>query len=299
MDSLAPHQVAQLCKVQLGPGDVRVGAVSEGHVRFLDLEDYVGLHTLSDVLHADDPASLARELIDDGARRYPLGDLTLLAPLDAQEVWAAGVTYKRSREARERESGSAGGASFYDRVYTAERPELFLKATPHRVAGPGGRVRVRRDSRWSVPEPELALVLSPRLKLVGYTVGNDMSARDIEGENPLYLPQAKVYDRSCALGPVVTLAGAMPTPNHVTIRLHIERRGQTVFEGSTSLSQMARPLEDLIAWLGRDNSFPHGVILLTGTGIVPPDDFALAADDLVSIDITGIGRLTNIVERAE
>jgi 2-dehydro-3-deoxy-D-arabinonate dehydratase len=286
----------QLCKVQLGPGDVRMGAVSEGHVRFLDLEDYVGLHSLSDVLHADDPAALARELIEDGARSYPLGDVTLLPPLDAQEVWAAGVTYKRSREAREREAGAAGGASFYDRVYGAERPELFLKATPHRVVGPGGRVRVRRDSRWSVPEPELALVLTPRLKLVGYTAGNDMSARDIEGENPLYLPQAKVYDHCCALGPVVTLAGAMPPPGHVTIRLHIERRGQPVFEGSTSLSQLARPLEDLIAWLGRENSFPHGVILLTGTGIVPPDDFALAADDLVTIDITGIGRLTNIVE---
>jgi 2-dehydro-3-deoxy-D-arabinonate dehydratase len=289
----------QLCKVQVGPGDVRVGAVSEGHVRFLDLEDYVGLHSLSDVLHADDPAALARELIDDSAHRYPLGDLTLLPPLDAQEVWAAGVTYKRSQEARERESASAGGATFYDRVYTAERPELFFKASPHRVVGPGDRVRVRRDSRWSVPEPELALVLSPRLRLVGYTIGNDMSARDIEGENPLYLPQAKVYDHSCALGPVITLAGDLPAPEQVTIRLRIERRGQAVFEGGTSLAQMARPLEDLIAWLGRDNSFPHGAILLTGTGIVPPDDFTLAADDLVSIDIAGIGRLTNIVERAE
>jgi 2-dehydro-3-deoxy-D-arabinonate dehydratase len=289
----------QLCKVQLGPGDVRVGSVSEGHVRFLDLEDYVGLHGLSDVLHAADPAALARELIDDGARSYPLGDLTLLPPLDAQEVWAAGVTYKRSQEARERESATAGGATFYDRVYSAARPELFFKATPHRVVGPGGRVRVRRDSRWSVPEPELALVLSPRLHLVGYTVGNDMSARDIEGENPLYLPQAKVYDHSCALGPVITLAAAMPAPEQVTIRLRIERRGQIVFEGSTNLAQMARPLEDLIAWLGRDNSFPHGVILLTGTGVVPSDDFALAADDHVSIDITGIGRLTNVVEQGQ
>jgi 2-dehydro-3-deoxy-D-arabinonate dehydratase len=299
MEKSAPRPSVQFCKAQLGPGDVRVGAVSEGHVRFLDLEDCVGIHTLSDVLHADDPAALARELIDDEARSYPLHELTLLPPLDAQEVWAAGVTYKRSREAREREAGAAGGASFYDRVYNAERPELFLKATPHRVVGPGGRVRVRRDSRWSVPEPELALVLSPRLKLVGYTAGNDMSARDIEGENPLYLPQAKVYDHCCALGPVVTLAGALPDRDHVVIRLHVERGGRVAFEGSTSLAQMARPLEDLIAWLGRDNSFPHGVILLTGTGIVPPDDFALAPDDLVSIDITGIGRLTNVVVSGE
>jgi 2-dehydro-3-deoxy-D-arabinonate dehydratase len=288
----------QLCKVQFGSGDIRIGLVTEGHVRFLDLDGCVGIHTLADVLHADDPAALARELVDEGTRSYPLGDLTLLAPLDGQEVWAAGVTYKRSREARERESAGAGGASFYDRVYTADRPELFLKATPHRVVGPGGRVRIRRDSRWSVPEPELALVLSPRLKLVGYTIGNDMSARDIEGENPLYLPQAKVYDHCCALGPVITLAEAMPPRDHITIRLHVERGGQTVFEGATTVGQMARSLEDLIAWLGRDNSFPHGVILLTGTGIVPPDEFSLAADDLVSIEISGIGRLTNLVERA-
>jgi 2-dehydro-3-deoxy-D-arabinonate dehydratase len=285
----------QLCKVQTGTGDTRVGVVAHDHVRFLDLEDYVGLRTLSDVLHSDNPAGVAHDLIDDSARNVPLEDVTLLAPIDRQEVWAAGVTYKRSRQARERES--AGAASFYDKVYTAARPELFFKATPHRVSGPGDRVRVRADSRWSVPEPELALVLSPRLRLVGYTVGNDMSARDIEGENPLYLPQAKVHDHCCALGPVVTLAEAMPPLDQVAIRLTILRRGQKVFEGSTHVSEMARPLTDLIGWLGRDNSFPHGVILLTGTGIVPPDDFTLVNDDVVEIDITGIGRLTNLVEQ--
>jgi 2-dehydro-3-deoxy-D-arabinonate dehydratase len=285
----------QLCKVQLGTGEVRVGAVAEGHVRFLDLEDYVGMRTLSDVLHSDNPAGVAHDLIDDAARNIPLRELTLLAPVDAQEVWAAGVTYRRSQEARERES--AGAARFYDLVYTASRPELFFKATPHRVVGPGGRVRVRRDSRWSVPEPELALVLSPHLRLVGYTIGNDMSARDIEGENPLYLPQAKVYDHACALGPVITLCDSMPPLARVTIRLVIERGGQRVFEGSTDLSAMARPLPDLIDWLGRDNSFPNGVVLLTGTGIVPPDEFALAAGDGVHIDISGIGRLTNVVEQ--
>jgi 2-dehydro-3-deoxy-D-arabinonate dehydratase len=284
----------QLCKAQMETGEVRVGVVSEGHVRFLDLEDYVGMRTLSDVLHSDNPASVAHDLIDDSARNLPLRDLTLLPPLDAQEVWAAGVTYKRSQEARERES--AGAAHFYDLVYSAARPELFLKAAAHHVVGPGGRIRVRRDSRWTVPEPELALVLSPRLKLVGYTIGNDMSARDIEGENPLYLPQAKIYDHACALGPVITLTESMPAPDRVSIRLAIERRGQRVFEGTTSLTAMARPLEDLIHWLGRENSFPNGAVLLTGTGIVPPDDFSLVSGDAVHIDITGIGRLTNVVE---
>jgi len=285
----------QLCKAQQETGETRIGVVSEGHVRFLDLADYVGMQSLSDVLHSDNPAGVAHDLIDDSGLAVPVTELTLLAPIDRQEVWAAGVTYKRSQEARERES--AGAARFYDLVYSAERPELFLKATPNRVAGPGGRVRIRRDSRWSVPEPELALVLSPRLKVVGYTIGNDMSARDIEGENPLYLPQAKVYDHCCALGPVITLAGAMPPLDRVSIRLTIERDGGKVFEGSTSPAHMARTLEDLVAWLGRENSFPNGVILLTGTGIVPPDDFTLAAGDLVSIDVTGIGRLTNLVER--
>jgi 2-dehydro-3-deoxy-D-arabinonate dehydratase len=285
----------QLCKAQLGNGEVRVGAVVDGHVRFLDLEDYVGLRALSDILHSDNPAAVAHDLIDEEARSVPLKDLTLLAPIDRQEVWAAGVTYKRSREARERES--AGAARFYDLVYDAPRPELFFKATPSRVVDPGGRVRIRRDSRWSVPEPELALVLSPHLRLVGYTIGNDMSARDIEGENPLYLPQAKVYDHCCALGPVITLADSMPPLQRVTIRLTIERRGAVVFDGATTLAEMHRPLDDLIGWLGRDNSFPHGVVLLTGTGIVPPDDFSLAAGDLVTIDVSGIGRLANLVEQ--
>ena len=287
----------QLCKVQTGTGETRVGVLAEDHVRLLNFEGYVGIHTLSDILHSDHPAALAQDLIDDAAPRIPVKDLTLLAPIDRQEVWAAGVTYKRSRQARERESAGAGGASFYDKVYTAQRPELFFKATPHRVSGPGDRVRIRRDSRWSVPEPELALVLSPRLRLVGFTIGNDMSARDIEGENPLYLPQAKIHDHCCALGPVVTLAESLPPREQVAIRLTIQRSGQTVFDGSTRISEMARSLEDLIDWLGRENSFPTGVILLTGTGIIPPDEFSLAPDDQVHIDITGIGRLTNWVEQ--
>jgi 2-dehydro-3-deoxy-D-arabinonate dehydratase len=286
----------QLCKVQSKAGETRVGVLAGDRVRFLDLNRHAGVRGLSDILHAEHPAPLARELLE-GPEGVPLSEVTLLAPLDQQEVWAAGVTYKRSRQARERESAGAGGASFYDKVYTAERPELFFKATPHRVSGPGAPVRVRRDSRWSVPEPELALVLSPRLRLVGFTVGNDMSARDIEGENPLYLPQAKVHDRCCALGPVITLAEAMPPLDQVSIRLTIDRGGQTAFEGSTRVSEMARTLADLIGWLGRENSFPEGVILLTGTGIVPPDEFTLASGDQVHIDITGIGRLSNRVEQ--
>jgi 2-dehydro-3-deoxy-D-arabinonate dehydratase len=282
----------QLCKAQLQSGEIRVGVVSDGHVRFLNHDG-----TLSDVLHSDHPATVAKDLIDSGGRNTPLRDVTLLPPIDRQEVWAAGVTYKRSQEARERES--AGAARFYDLVYSAERPELFLKATPQRVVGPGSRVRVRRDTKWSVPEPELALVLNPHLNIVGYTIGNDMSARDIEGENPLYLPQAKVYDQCCALGPVITLAEAMPALDKVQIKLVIERRGEKAFEGSTSVAQMKRKPADLVPWLGRDSSFPDGAFLLTGTGIVPPDDFTLQRDDVVHIDITGIGRLTNRVEQAQ
>jgi 2-dehydro-3-deoxy-D-arabinonate dehydratase len=284
----------QLCKAQLETGETRVGVVADGQVRFLDLQTG-GFGSLSDVLHADRPASIANSLVDENAPRVALANVTLLPPVDRQEIWAAGVTYKRSQEARERES--VGAARFYDLVYAAQRPELFFKATAERAVGSGGRVRIRRDSKWSVPEPELALMIGPRLNIVGYTIGNDMSARDIEGENPLYLPQAKVYEGSCALGPVITLADALPPRDKVTIHLTIERRGSRVFEGSTSVAQMARSFEDLVTWLGKDNRFPHGAVLLTGTGIVPPDDFSLAADDRVLIDITGIGRLVNTVSQ--
>jgi 2-dehydro-3-deoxy-D-arabinonate dehydratase len=223
----------------------------------------------------------------------PIDSVRLLAPIDAQEVWGAGVTYERSKVARKQES--EGAATFYDRVYTAERPELFFKATPSRVVGPGQPVRLRRDTKWCVPEPELALILSPALKLVGYTIGNDMSARDIEGENPLYLPQAKVYDSCCALGPCITLEMSMPARESIGIRLEIDRAGELVFQGETSISRMARRFESLIDWLSRDNLFPDGVILLTGTGIIPPDDFSLRLGDTVRIAIDGIGTLTNPV----
>lgn len=274
----------QLCKVQRTGGEVVAGVIDGNRVRLLRA-------SVSAILHADRPADAARAQLGDEA--VPLTEVRLQAPLDAQEVWAAGVTYKRSEEARKRES--VGAARFYDLVYTADRPELFFKAPAYRVRGPGQSVHVRRDSRWSVPEPELALVISPALQLVGFTAGNDMSARDIEGENPLYLPQAKCYDHACALGPVITLAADLPPPDQTHIRLVIERAGAVVFEGATTVAAIARSFTDLIAWLGKETSFPAGVVLLTGTGVVPPDDFTLAAGDVVHIDITGIGRLTNPV----
>jgi 2-dehydro-3-deoxy-D-arabinonate dehydratase len=222
-----------------------------------------------------------------------IGDL--VAPIEHQEVWAAGVTYYRSRSARMDESKSSGGGDFYDRVYNAGRPELFFKATPHRVAGPGQSVRIRKDSRWNVPEPELTLVVSPGGRIIGYTIGNDMSSRDIEGENPLYLPQAKVYDRSCALGPCV-LVTEEPLPTTTEILLEIARAGRSVFTGRTSLQAMKRTPASLVEYLYRDNSFPAGCFLLTGTGIVPPDSFTLEPGDEIRITIGPIGTLVNIVE---
>jgi 2-dehydro-3-deoxy-D-arabinonate dehydratase len=269
----------------------RVGLLRDDHLVALDS----GAGCLSRLLHADDPEAEVRQQVDRAGPGVDVDSVRILAPLDTQEVWGAGVTYERSKVARQEESER--GASFYDQVYTASRPELFFKATPSRVVGPGEPIRVRQDSRWSVPEPELAMVLSPSLKLVGFTIGNDVSARDIEGENPLYLPQAKVYHSSCALGPCITLASAMPPRPSIGIRLEIERDGQEIYRGETSVARMARSLEDLVDWLGRENHFPDGVILLTGTGIVPPDDFNLEAGDRVAITIDGIGTLTNPVVR--
>jgi 2-dehydro-3-deoxy-D-arabinonate dehydratase len=266
-----------------------VGLLQDNRVILLD----VGHHSLSDVLHAPDPAAEVRRHLAVHRAPLDLDTVKVMAPLDQHEVWGAGVTYERSKVARQEESER--GATFYDQVYTARRPELFFKATPSRVAGPGEPIRVRRDSSWTVPEPELALVLSPALELVGFTIGNDVSARDIEGENPLYLPQAKVYDACCALGPSIALASAMPQRAEIGIRLEIDRAGERVYSGETSVARMARRFEDLIDWLGRDNRFPNGVILLTGTGIVPPDEFHLEAGDLVRITIDGVGTLANPV----
>ncbi|HVX09623.1 MAG TPA: fumarylacetoacetate hydrolase family protein [Pirellulales bacterium] len=249
--------------------------------------------TLTDLLEADDPISVIELLADPTAGCVSVDTVTLLPPIDQQEVWAAGVTYKRSRAARMEES--EGAAACYDKVYEAARPELFFKAMPYRVVGPDQPVRIRTDATWSVPEPELALVLNSRMQLVGFTIGNDMSSRDIEGENPLYLPQAKVYNQSCALGPCISLASAMPDREKIGIHMAVLRKHAIAFEGRTTVGHMHRTFDDLIEHLGRDNTFRYGAILLTGTGIVPDEDFKLRAGDIINITIDGIGTLVNQV----
>jgi len=241
-------------------------------------------------------SSLARPTgLDDDASTLRDLDVEVFPPIGTQEVWAAGVTYFRSRTARMEESKDAGGGTFYDRVYEAERPELFFKATAWRVRGPRAGIRIRRDAKWNVPEPELALCVNSRGEIVGYTIGNDMSSRDIEGENPLYLPQAKVYDGSCALGPGLYVTKNPLAPG-TAIEIRITRGHDRVFEGNTTLSQMRRKPEELVEYLFRETSFPAGCILLTGTGIIPPDEFTLQAGDRVEITIEPIGTLSNTVE---
>ena len=237
----------------------------------------------------------ARWLNDQLATATPvLRPEKLLAPIGSQEVWAAGVTYLRSRDARMEESKDTGGGTFYDRVYDAARPEIFFKATPHRVVGTGASMRLRGDSKWNVPEPELTLAINTRGAIFGYTVGNDLSSRDIEGENPLYLPQAKVWSQCCALGPGLVVRE--PLPRDTEIHIHIWREGAPVFSGQTSLAQMKRTLPELAEWLMRDNHFPAGCYLLTGTGTVPPNDFTLASGDEMRITIAGLGMLANTIE---
>lgn len=281
----------QIAKLLNQHGLHSVGRVQGEFLEILDMTA-TPYHSLSMLLAADDVAKTVGEVPLTG-ERIAIAGAKLLAPIDAQEVWAAGVTYKRSQTARMEESEAA--ASCYDRVYQSPRPEIFFKATPHRVRGTGDALRIRQDAAWNVPEPELTLVLSPALKIVGFTVGNDMSSRDIEGDNPLYLPQAKVYNQCCGLGPWITLADSMPPQNEIEIALRINRGSETVFEQSTSAGEMARTFEDLVQWLGRDNSFPAGAFLLTGTGIVPNSDFTLSPGDIVDITITGIGTLTNTI----
>jgi 2-dehydro-3-deoxy-D-arabinonate dehydratase len=219
---------------------------------------------------------------------------SLVAPVGTQEVWAAGVTYYRSKIARMEESKDAGGGTFYDKVYDAERPEIFFKATARRVVGPSGQVCIRPDSTWDVPEPEWTLFATSSGKIVAYTIGNDMSSRSIEGENPLYLPQAKMYDGSAALGPCLYVPKE-PMPVETAIHLEIVRDGKRVFEGQTTLEQLKRKPEELVSYLFRSNTFPVGVFLMTGTGLIPSNDFTLKVGDEVKISIDNIGTLTNTV----
>jgi len=259
-----------------------------GHFHSLAGEKWDGL------LARDDIVTFLRSRIATGTLPKTTDPSHPLAPIESQEIWAAGVTYTRSKQARMEESKSAGGGDFYDRVYSAPRPELFYKGSAHRVAGPGQPIRIRKDSRWNVPEPELTLLISSTGRITGYTVGNDVSSRDIEGENPLYLPQAKVYDGSAALGPCLLLTDA-PLPADTAIEIEIRRSGGQVFAGRTEISRIKRELASLAEYLYRESSFPFGCFLMTGTGIVPPDSFTLQPGDEVLITIAAIGTLANSV----
>ena len=257
-------------------------------VRNQNWDNFIDDDQLSEKLHGK-----IGELITESSARSIIAD-AVMAPIQSQEVWAAGVTYFNSKLARQEESKDAGGGSFYAQVYEAERPEIFFKSAPYRVVGPGEKVRIRKDSTWDVPEPELTLLLSSSGKIIGYTIGNDMSSRSIEGENPLYLPQAKSYDGSAALGPCILVAED-PLPAQTEIRLEILRKGAQVFGGVVAISQIKRGFEELASFLYRECSFPHGSFLMTGTGIVPGSDFTLQSGDEINISIDGIGTLTNTV----
>jgi len=250
--------------------------------------------SLDQLFTAEDPVSLVAGAFGAAGVTTAPEDRELRAPIQNQEVWASGVTYLRSMTARMEEAREAGGGNFYDRVYHAERPELFFKATPPRVVGPGGQVRIRSDSKWNVPEPELTLAINAAGRIFGFSIGNDMSSRDIEGENPLYLPQAKTYAGSAGLGPCLVLTNELPGRD-TAIRIAISRNRQVVFSGETSVGQIKRPLASLAEYLFRDNIFPCGAWLMTGTGIVPPDSFTLEHGDEIRITIEPVGTLFNTV----
>ena len=280
----------KLVRFKPAHGHSRFGLLQQAEI--LDLSA-AGIDRLSGLLDGPAPVAVLEALSRQPLPRVPLASVKLLAPVDQQEVWAAGVTYLRSKKARMEESDFS--ASAYDRVYEAPRPELFFKSLPQKVSEPGGKVGIRRDATWNVPEPELALVFNSRGEIVGYTSGNDMSSRDIEGENLLYLPQAKTYRHSCALGPCVVLGVSEAEVRDWKIQITITRGGQGVFEGNTAVGQIKRSFAELGDYLFRSQEFPQGAILLTGTGVVPPDSFTLAAGDIVRITIGEIGLLENEV----
>ncbi len=269
----------------------RIGLTTDD-TTVLDLSA-AGVSMLTTLLESDNLIALLQSLAALPLPRLNLAEVTLLAPVEQQEVWAAGVTYLRSKKARMDESEFS--ASAYDRVYEAERPELFFKSLPEKVVATGGDVGIRRDAKWNVPEPELVLVCDSRGRVVGYTIGNDMSSRDIEGENLLYLPQAKTYLKSCSMGPFITVGATEAEARAWTIGVEIQRGSQPIFAGETSVGQIKRTFDSLAEFLFRSQSFPHGAMLLTGTGVVPPDGFTLAAGDFVRIRISGIGTLENPV----
>lgn len=297
----------QICRFYEPGIGVQLGAVREGEVynlsslgrsaflsfdALLSFADQAGLAEAFNQLQAAIEGLSPSYQLEQLKRKPDAGLAHLLPPVDRQEVWAAGVTYLRSRDAREEESKGIG---IYDRVYEADRPEIFFKATPHRVVGPNDTVFIRGDSRWNVPEPELTVVLTPQLQVFGFTAGNDVSSRDIEGANPLYIPQAKIFSRCCALGPAITLQPDFDVGQPAGIGLTIRRNQEAIFQGQTSTAQLKRTIPELVSFLGRHNTFPQGAFLMTGTGIVPPDDFTLDAGDVVEITVERIGQLVNDV----
>ncbi len=281
----------KLCRFQNSENQIRIGLTLDD-ASILDLTS-AGVDRLQTLIESDGLVPRLTALAAQNPPRLALAEVKLLAPVEHQEVWAAGVTYLRSKKARMEESDFS--ATAYDRVYEAERPELFFKAMPEKVVATREPVGIRRDARWNVPEPELALVMNSRGQIVGYTIGNDMSSRDIEGENLLYLPQAKIYDRSCALGPWITIAASEAEARGWKIQMQIRRKLQTVFEGETSVGQIKRSFASLAEFLFRSQTFRHGAVLLTGTGVVPGDDFTLQPGDNIRITISGIGTLENPV----
>lgn len=280
-------------------GKAVLGAVTdENKVYSLPQNDFMEVTQLAEG-QGKSPLEVVNEIIST-SEPLPskLEELELLVPIEAPEVWAAGVTYQKSKEARNYEAtdGKLDATTFYDKVYDAERPEIFLKSTQARTQGPDQDLYIRSDSNWQIPEPELGLVINSAGKIVGYTAGNDMSCRDIEGENPLYLPQAKIWKNSCSIGPSIRLADAVQDPYEFEIICRIFRNEEKVFEGSASVGQLKRKLDELVSFLVRDNEIFDGTVLLTGTCIVPPNDFTLADGDRIEIEITGIGVLNNPIK---
>ena len=282
---------AILCRFTAAPHlDARVGLVEAGSVRDLTT---LGMGRLDDLLERIDLAELLAATRRAALPEWPLDHVRLLTPVESQEVWAAGVTYLRSKQARMEESDFSARA--YDHVYEAARPEIFFKSLGHKVVASGEAVGIRQDARWSVPEPELALVMNSAGRIVGYSIGNDMSSRDIEGENLLYLPQAKIYSRSCAIGPWIVVGPSEQDARAWTVQLQIRRNGAMAFDGNTRIDQLKRTFGELLEHLFRSQAFPSGAVLLTGAGIVPDDTFTLNAGDTVRITISGIGTLENPV----
>jgi len=282
----------KLCRFKINDDQPRVGLLTPNGRSVIDLSA-AGVVRLDSLLEAKDLMKRLKKLAQAALPRHALAKVTLLAPVDQQEIWAVGVTYLRSKAARMEESDFS--ATAYDRVYDAPRPELFFKSQPEKAVGTGDTVGIRRDATWNVPEPELTLVFSSRGALVGFTVGNDMSSRDIEGENLLYLPQAKIYDRACAVGPWILVGAKEATARTWTIGIAIRRAGKVVFSGRTPVGRIKRRFNELRDYLFRSQTFPHGALLLTGTGVVPDDDFTLQAGDEIAISVSGIGTLTNTV----